>query len=76
MVFVGEPSAAALPPAKAVADKVLKLRAGTRNFAREGEIDLSALAQGIAMMAETGALKLPTADKFVDQQYLRAADIR
>ena len=25
MVFVGEPSAAALPPAKAVADKVLKL---------------------------------------------------
>ena len=28
------------------------------------------------MMAETGALKLPTADKFVDHQYLRAADIR
>jgi len=44
----------------------------------EGEIDLSALAQVIAMMAEAGALKppLPAADRFVDQQYLHAAGVK
>ena len=79
-VFVGEPSAVTLPSAKAVADKVLKLYFEPERgiLPREGEIDLSALAQVIAMMAEKGALKppLPTADKFVDQQYLSAADVR
>lgn len=65
---------------QAVADRVLKLYFEPERgiLPREGEIDLSALAQVIAMMAETGALKppLPTADKFVDQQYLRAAGVR
>ena len=56
MVFVGEPSAAALPPAKAVADKVLKLYFEPERGILRAKVnfDLSALAQGIAMMAETG----------------------
>jgi hypothetical protein len=46
---------------KAVADKVLKLYFEPERgvLPREGEIDLSALAQVIAMMAEAGALKPP-----------------
>src|SRR5665213_1970075 len=44
----------------------------------EGEIDIDGLAQVIAMMAETGAIlpPLPTPEKFVDRQYLRAAGIK
>jgi len=65
---------------KAVADKVLKLYFEPERgvLPREGEIDMSALAQVIAMMAEAGALKppLPAADRFVDQQYLHAAGIK
>jgi len=65
---------------KAVADKVLKLYFEPERgvLPREGEIDLSALAQVIAMMAEAGALKppLPTADRIVDQQYLHAAGVK
>ena len=65
---------------KAVADKVLKLYFEPERgvLPREGEIDLTALAQVIAMMAESGALKppLPAADQFVDQRYLRAAGVK
>jgi ABC-type nitrate/sulfonate/bicarbonate transport system substrate-binding protein len=65
---------------KAVAGKVLKMYFEPERgiLPREGEIDLSALARVIVMMAEVGALKppLPSADQFVDQQYLRAADIK
>jgi ABC-type nitrate/sulfonate/bicarbonate transport system substrate-binding protein len=65
---------------KAVAEKVLKLYFEPERgvLPHEGEIDLGALAQVIAMMAEAGALKppLPTADRFVDQQYLHAAGVK
>lgn len=42
---------------------------------KRSEIDLKALDQVIAMLGEAGALKppLPTPDRFVDLQYLRAA---
>jgi ABC-type nitrate/sulfonate/bicarbonate transport system substrate-binding protein len=45
---------------------------------RRGEIDLKGLAAVIAMMAEAGTLKapLPPPERFVDQQYLRAAGVR
>ena len=42
---------------------------------RHGEIKLEGLQQVIALMGEAGNLKapLPSADRFVDTQYLRAA---
>jgi ABC-type nitrate/sulfonate/bicarbonate transport system substrate-binding protein len=42
---------------------------------RHGEIELEGLQQVIALMGEAGNLKapLPSADRFVDTQYLRAA---
>jgi len=42
---------------------------------RHAEIDLEGLKQVIALMGETGSLEppLPSADRFVDTQYLRAA---
>ncbi len=42
---------------------------------RHGEIELKGLEQVIALMGETGNLKapLPSADRFVDTRYLRAA---
>jgi ABC-type nitrate/sulfonate/bicarbonate transport system substrate-binding protein len=42
---------------------------------RHGEIELEGLEQVIALMGETGNLKapLPSADRFVDTRYLRAA---
>jgi ABC-type nitrate/sulfonate/bicarbonate transport system substrate-binding protein len=42
---------------------------------RRGEIELEGLEQVIALMGEAGNLKapLPSADRFVDTQYLRAA---
>lgn len=45
---------------------------------RQAEIDLKGLAQVIAFMGEAGALPspLPTADRFVDLQYLAAAGVR
>src|SRR5262245_16183413 len=44
---------------------------------RQAEIDLKGLAQVIAFMGEAGTLKapLPSAERFVDLQYLRAAGI-
>lgn len=43
-----------------------------------GEIDLAGLAQVIAMLGESGAIKspLPSAEQFVDLQYLRAAGLQ
>jgi ABC-type nitrate/sulfonate/bicarbonate transport system substrate-binding protein len=45
---------------------------------RRGEIDLTGLAQVIAMMGEAGTIKppLPSPERFVDVQYLRAAGIQ
>jgi ABC-type nitrate/sulfonate/bicarbonate transport system substrate-binding protein len=45
---------------------------------KRGEIDLAALQQLIAMMAEAGLLKppLPQAQRFVDLQYLHAAGVQ
>jgi ABC-type nitrate/sulfonate/bicarbonate transport system substrate-binding protein len=45
---------------------------------RQGEIDLAGLAQVIAMLGEVGALKqpLPSPDRYVDLQYLRAAGVQ
>src|SRR5262245_50242373 len=45
---------------------------------RQGEINLKALAQAIALMAEAGQLQkpLPAAERFVDLQYLRLAGVR
>ena len=42
---------------------------------RHAEIDLKGLEQVIALMSEAGTIKppLPSADRFVDLQYLRAA---
>ncbi len=49
-----------------------------RVLPHEGEIDMSALAQVIAIMAEAGILAppLPAPEKFVDRQYLQAAGIK
>jgi len=43
-----------------------------------GEIDFAGLAQVIAMLGDTGAIKppLPAAEQFVDLQYLRAAGVQ
>jgi hypothetical protein len=45
---------------------------------KQGEIDMKGLAQVIQFMADAGELKppLPTADRFVDLQYLRAAGLQ
>jgi ABC-type nitrate/sulfonate/bicarbonate transport system substrate-binding protein len=45
---------------------------------RRGEIDLKGLAQVIAMMGEAGTIKppLPSPERFVDLQYLRAAGVQ
>jgi ABC-type nitrate/sulfonate/bicarbonate transport system substrate-binding protein len=45
---------------------------------RRGEIDLKGLAQVIAMMGEAGTIKppLPSPERFVDVQYLRAAGVQ
>jgi ABC-type nitrate/sulfonate/bicarbonate transport system substrate-binding protein len=45
---------------------------------RRGEIDLKGLAQVITMMGEAGTIKppLPSPERFVDVQYLRAAGIQ
>ncbi|HEY6256803.1 MAG TPA: ABC transporter substrate-binding protein [Xanthobacteraceae bacterium] len=45
---------------------------------RHGEIELEGLEQVIALMNEAGNLKppLPSADRFVDTQYLRAAGLQ
>jgi ABC-type nitrate/sulfonate/bicarbonate transport system substrate-binding protein len=45
---------------------------------RRGEIDLKGLAQVIAMMGEAGTIKppLPSPERFVDAQYLRAAGVQ
>jgi ABC-type nitrate/sulfonate/bicarbonate transport system substrate-binding protein len=45
---------------------------------QRGEIDLKGLAQVIAMMGEAGAIKppLPSPERFVDVQYLRAAGLQ
>jgi ABC-type nitrate/sulfonate/bicarbonate transport system substrate-binding protein len=45
---------------------------------KRGEIDLKALDQVIAMLGEAGALKapLPSSERFVDLQYLRAAGVQ
>jgi hypothetical protein len=47
-------------------------------FPKQGELDIKGLDQVIQFMAETGDLKpaLPTAERFVDLQYLRAAGIQ
>jgi ABC-type nitrate/sulfonate/bicarbonate transport system substrate-binding protein len=45
---------------------------------RQGEIDLKGLEQVIAMLGEAGAVKppLPSAERFVDLQYLRTAGVQ
>ncbi len=45
---------------------------------KQGEIDLAGLAQVIALMGEAGVLKapLPSPERFVDLQYLRAAGLQ
>jgi ABC-type nitrate/sulfonate/bicarbonate transport system substrate-binding protein len=45
---------------------------------KRGEIDMAGLERVIAMMAEAGALQrpLPSAERFIDLQYLRAAGIQ
>jgi ABC-type nitrate/sulfonate/bicarbonate transport system substrate-binding protein len=45
---------------------------------RHGEIDLKGLEQVIAMLGEAGAVKppLPSPERFVDLQYLRAAGVQ
>jgi ABC-type nitrate/sulfonate/bicarbonate transport system substrate-binding protein len=47
-------------------------------FPKQGELDLKGLGQVIQFMGETGDLKppLPSPDRFVDLQYLRAAGIQ
>jgi ABC-type nitrate/sulfonate/bicarbonate transport system substrate-binding protein len=64
----------------AVAAQTLDLfvRPGSAVLPMRGEIDISALARVIAMMAEAGLLKppLPSAQRFVDLQYLRAAGLQ
>jgi hypothetical protein len=56
----------------------LFVRPGSAVLPMRGEIDISALARVIAMMAEAGLLKppLPSAQRFVDLQYLRAAGLQ
>lgn len=56
----------------------LFLQPGQDVLPARGEIDLAALQQVIAMMAEAGLLKppLPQAARFVDLHYLRAAGVR
>jgi ABC-type nitrate/sulfonate/bicarbonate transport system substrate-binding protein len=45
---------------------------------KQGEIDIKGLEQVIAMLGEAGAVKtpLPSAEQFVDLQYLRAAGVQ
>ncbi len=45
---------------------------------KHGEINLNGFAQVIAMMGEAGVLKqpLPSPERFVDLQYLRAAGLQ
>lgn len=45
---------------------------------KQGEIDLKGLEQVIAMLGQAGAVKppLPSAERFVDLQYLRAAGVQ
>ncbi len=47
-------------------------------FPKQGELDLKGLSQVIQFMAETGDLRppLPSSERFVDVQYLRAAGIQ
>ena len=47
-------------------------------FPKQGELDLKGLGQVIQFMGETGDLKppLPSAERFVDLQYLRAAGLQ
>jgi ABC-type nitrate/sulfonate/bicarbonate transport system substrate-binding protein len=56
----------------------LFLQPGRDVLPARGEIDLAALNEVVAMMAEAGLLKppLPQAARFVDLQYLRAAGIQ
>ncbi|MGH6672305.1 MAG: ABC transporter substrate-binding protein [Xanthobacteraceae bacterium] len=56
----------------------LFLQGGHDVLPKRGEIDLKALQQVIAMMAGAGLLKppLPSAQRFVDLQYLQAAGIQ
>jgi ABC-type nitrate/sulfonate/bicarbonate transport system substrate-binding protein len=65
---------------KTVAESVLRLYFAPERgvLPREGEIDMAALAQSIAMVAGTDALErpLPAPEAFVDRQYLHAAGIR
>lgn len=56
----------------------LFLQNGRNVLPKRGEIDLNALQQVIAMMAEAHLLKppLPSAQRFVDLQYLQAAGVQ
>ncbi len=64
----------------AVAAQTLELfvRPGSAELPVRGEIDVSALARVITMMAQARLLKppLPEAERFVDLQYLRAAGLQ
>jgi ABC-type nitrate/sulfonate/bicarbonate transport system substrate-binding protein len=63
-----------------IAERTLALYSepGRKVLPRQGEIDLAALAQVIALMGEAGQLKapLPAPERFVDLQYLRLAGVR
>lgn len=65
---------------KAIAAQTLDLfnEPGRNVLPKRGEIDLKGLQQVIAMMAQAGLLKppLPQAERFVDLQYLQAAEVR
>jgi ABC-type nitrate/sulfonate/bicarbonate transport system substrate-binding protein len=54
------------------------LEPGRNVLPRKGEISLAALDRVLALMAEVGAIPspVPPADKFVDLQYLKAAEIQ
>ena len=64
---------------EAIAAQTLDLfnEPGRNVLPQRGEIDLKGLQEVIAMMAEAGLLKppLPQAERFVDLQYLHAADV-
>jgi len=47
-------------------------------FPKQGELDLKGLGQVIQFMGETGDIKppRPSAERFVDLQYLRAAGLQ
>ena len=65
-------------PAIAERTMALYLEPDRKVLPRQAEIDMAGFAQVIASMGDAGLLKapLPSADRFVDRQYLRAAGMQ